>query len=272
MLQRPPCLSPLASSCVTDSRLALLLTFTQEYSEAGAVALESALRHSRRGASVTVGTVDLTDASARRLRSIAERHACDLAIRDLSGIASLFPTVGRYPPLAWTRTFATEVLPAATSRAIYLDADVIVRAPLEPLMVTDMGIAAVGAVLDDVMPTHGDRGADYVRAVGSGERSPYFNSGVLLIDTAAWKALRVGERVLEILDRRLIPIDFIDQDALNAVFSDGWHELDSTWNTLATEAAGDPHIVQFPSGVKPWETPASGRFVDEYRRIVESLP
>ena len=139
-------------------------------------------------------------------------------------------------------------------------------------MRTDLDAAPVGAVADSGMPTHGDRGLAYVRAVGSRPQSPYFNSGVMVMDLVEWEVTRVGDRVLEIVDRRLLPVDFIDQDALNAVFVDQWHALDSTWNTMAGRTSIDPAIVQFPSGVKPWDASASGRFVEEYRRLAVSLP
>jgi lipopolysaccharide biosynthesis glycosyltransferase len=256
---------------VRETSTALLLTFTEAYSEPGTVAVDSALRHASTDTTVTVGTVDLSEPSARRLRRVAKRHGVDLTIRDLADLAAPFPKVGRYPPLAWTRTVAAEILPAGTPRAVYLDADVIVRSEIAPLANCDLGSAGVAAVADPEMPTHGHRGEDYTRAVGSSPRSPYFNSGVLVIDLHVWDAIGVKDRVLELLRKRIVPIDYIDQDVLNAVFTDRWCGLPATWNTPADDSAIDPSIVQFPSGIKPWDAMATGRFVEEYRRLAGAL-
>jgi lipopolysaccharide biosynthesis glycosyltransferase len=247
----------------------LLLTFTESYAGAGAVAIESALRHAPPQTSVTVGTIDLSEPSARRLSRIADRHGIELTIADVSHLAARFPRVGRYPPLTWTRTLAVEILPAGTSRAVYLDADVIVRSGIGSLWAMDLRTTGLAAVQDSMMPTHGERGSEYVAAAGSNPITPYFNTGVMVIDLQAWAALAVGDRVLEIIDQRRLPLHFVDQDALNLIFLDRWLQMEPIWNAPADETTGDPIIVQFLGGLKPWEPSASGRFVEEYHKLAD---
>ena len=247
----------------------LLLTFTESYAGAGTVAIESALRHAPSQTSVTVGTADLSEPSARRLKRIADRYGIELTIADVSHLAARFPRIGRYPPLAWTRTLALQILPAGISRAVYLDADVIVRSGIGSLWAMDLQTKGLAAVQDSSTPTHGERGFEYVAAAGSKPTTPYFNTGVMVIDLPAWAALDVGDRVLEIIDQRRLPLEFIDQDALNLIFLDRWQQMEHTWNTPADETTGDPIIVQFLGGPKPWEPSARGRFVEEYRKLAD---
>jgi lipopolysaccharide biosynthesis glycosyltransferase len=134
-----------------------------------------------------------------------------------------------------------------------------------------MGSHSLGAVIDAEMPTHGKRGAGYAEAVGSPRHSPYFNTGVLVMDVPGWIENRVEERSLELVRDADIPLDYIDQDVMNAVFLNGWHALDTRWNVRSDLLDVDPFIVQFPSGTKPWEASASGPYVEEYRALASEV-
>ena len=47
--------------------------------------------------------------------------------------------------------------------------------------------------------------------------TPYFNSGVMVIDVGAWRAARMSQRVLEFVVTHHAALDLADQDAMNAV-------------------------------------------------------
>jgi len=59
---------------------------------------------------------------------------------------------------------------------------------------------------------------------------PYFNAGVLIIDLDSWRRAHVGERALSFIAQYRPAL--MDQDALNAVVSGQWLELDPMWNTI----------------------------------------
>lgn len=250
----------------------LFLTFTEEYAEPAGVAIESALRNATRIKSVVIGVVDLSESSTERMREIVLRHGGTLDIRQVGRLANIFPVVGRYPRLAWTRTMATRILDPSVSRAIYLDADVIVRESIDPLLDVSMMGHGLAAVADSLIPTHRDRGSRFVTTVGSDPESPYFNTGVLVIDVDHWRESNVARRVLDLVDRRAIPIDYIDQDVLNALFANDWHQLEQTWNAHPDAQVRNPRIVQFVGHRKPWDIDARGPYVDEYKRLAASLP
>jgi lipopolysaccharide biosynthesis glycosyltransferase len=108
--------------------------------------------------------------------------------------------------------------------------------------------------------------------------SPYFNSGVLVLDLD--RIRREGQ-----LDRaRRFASDFPDlcinhdQDALNVGFSEGWQTMDWRWNTVSMFQDRLPHdrfFVRHFSGHKPWGRHKAGiepTFVSAWRRSLGDSP
>ena len=120
-----------------------------------------------------------------------------------------------------------------------------------------------------------DGGPNSFRRLGLGP-APVFNSGVLLIDVAAFNAQDVLERCLAFGASHPPARIGLDQDLLNAVLHGGWAELSPVWNWQYTwasrlfEAMADAHVVHFIGPKKPWthergELPL--RFRRAYRRF-----
>ncbi|WP_377919039.1 glycosyltransferase [Bacillus songklensis] len=67
-------------------------------------------------------------------------------------------------------------------------------------------------------------------------------------------------------------IDYMDQDALNAILHDKWLELDPKWN-YTTECMerlhiDNPAIIHFTSAKKPWNS--EHPFKQEYLKYLNS--
>ena len=153
----------------------------------------------------------------------------------------------------WAKVDMLSVLPV--ERALYLDADTLVRGSLKELWATDLGDQCIGAVQDVGHPM-GHDGIDT-------DRAPYFNAGVLLLNMTKVRA-RVGD--LPTVARAMEKAPFRDQDAFNMLFKD-WLPLDLKWNAqgLGTYAKypsadrtelrlsdmDDPSIVHFTGPVYP---------------------
>ncbi len=173
-----------------------------------------------------------------------------------------------------------ELLPASVSRVIYLDADTIVCDDLAPLYDTDLGGSGLGAVVDSSSPWCAGYWGPAWRELGLRPESAYFNAGVLLIDLAAWRATRVGERSLDLL-RRSRP-RWADQDALNVLYETLWRELPRRWNVQTADYTGvspswavaraetelalkEPAIIHYHGVDKPWlhttAHPAAGQWL-----------
>lgn len=184
----------------------------------------------------------------------------------------------------WLRAFAPDLLPPDTQRAIYLDTDVLVTGDLVELYETDLGGAPVGAVLD-IQPTFAgakltvtDNGVTY------GGSLPYFNSGVLLCDIAAWRERDTPRLVLGLIERHIGRLPHRDQDALNIVFANNWKDIGLRWNNIvfgradhrgdhkraAESLAWGPGVLHFFGPRKPWTTACNGERSKELWRQFEA--
>lgn len=187
----------------------------------------------------------------------------------LEGAAGLH--VGRlFSRVMFAKMTLGTALPADAGRVVYLDADVLVRRPLEPLVALDLAGAPVGAVVDSLAGTVAHRGGVKAwRAVGLDGRTRMVNTGVLAIDLPRWRATDLDGRLLACSQQLGDELRWADQDAINIVLTTEIAELPLTWNVIHGEAARasayslfpapevddafrDPAIVHFATGHKPW--------------------
>lgn len=203
---------------------------------------------------------DLDDQSLARLRAditqpLTAHRIPDDAFTDM-------PTFGHIARSSYYRLFAADVLQG--SRALYLDSDLIVLAPLAPLLATDMAGHAVAAVINPGIIPH--------PGLGMRAGTHYLNSGVMLLDLDQWRARNIREAVTNRIRQAPQAIRFADQCGLNAVLDGNWLQLHPRYNALAhfwgerldaavsaygaqtvEETRADPAIVHFTGSSKPWQ-------------------
>ncbi len=202
----------------------------------------------------------------------------------LSGmIPDRLPASERWPRITYARIFAPCLL-ASYDRLIYLDADIYptVAAP-ELLRIALPG--GLGVVQDAATIGAGPRGisrrrSDWLAGIGL-QTDRYFNSGMLLIDRAAWIANDFSDALVSFMssygDRVFAP----DQDFLNHHFQNRWTELSPRFNyqkahfNYGYEALFQPVFLHFSSQEKPWhrETKADtahSQFFAPYRDMLEA--
>jgi lipopolysaccharide biosynthesis glycosyltransferase len=216
---------------------------------------------------------------SERSRDLIDRQAAALGLRvglaeaklpDLEYNTAFGGSRGNYLRLA-----VPQVVPDAP-RAVYLDADIVVRAPIEDLLRADLSGCPIGAVRDSVNPTlaTGDALPNW-RALGLDGSREYFNSGVMVLDLPACAAAGVFTGAFEAVADHAEHLRLWDQDALNLAVGDRWHRLARTWNTIpysalarvpwvryraesvqpATElvaAEASASIMHYVSPAKPW--------------------
>jgi lipopolysaccharide biosynthesis glycosyltransferase len=138
--------------------------------------------------------------------------------------------VHNFTSFGFLRLFLAELL-EGYRRILYLDCDVRVDGPLQPLFDIDLKGAAFAAV-DDVLTFYPPLLAKQIphRAALGIANEPYFNSGVLLVDAERWKRARMGSVAIECLARLGTLVKMPDQDALNVAFCKQWLPLSPRWN------------------------------------------
>jgi len=156
-------------------------------------------------------------------------------------------------------------------RALYVDADVVVRRDLAELFTMTMS-HAVGSVVDAHVSVMGIPSMwrpwreEHVNPM-----TPYLNTGALLIDVDRWRESQLTERIVELLERYDLPC--VDQDAINLVLGGAFDRLRPAYNSMPYhlmkllrnadlvesdvdigEAITDPAIIHFHRSFlgKPW--------------------
>jgi len=180
-------------------------------------------------------------------------------------LRSGFPLATAYNVLAPLHMLNTE------TRAIYMDADMVVTEDLSSLWKTQLN-TPVGAVLDAHIvwvaspsmwrPWHEE---------GLPPLTPYLNTGLMLMDLVKWREEKLTERTLNFLEKYELPC--LDQDALNLALRGKFDKLHPRYNSMpyhhlkmwryldAVEtqdvigaAITDPAIIHFHRSFfgKPW--------------------
>ena len=255
-----------------------------------AVAMVSMVRRLPRPDAVPVVVVDggIEAASLAWLRSVATAEGVDLWVVPTPE-DELPAGYGHVSPASHLRLICPEAVP--TERLLYLDGDVLVDADISPLLTTELGGRALGAVRDVWIDTVSHPGGvHHWEALGVDPSAPYMNAGVLAIDRNAWLDADVGRRALA--DQHHHGTLLGDQGSLNAVTAGAVHVLDVTWNAQASlldvENAPrstwrdslaarleallvDPAIVHFVGPRKPWHSWCEHPSAIAWRSVADSI-
>ncbi len=171
------------------------------------------------------------------------------------------------------RLFFPSLIPADTTKLLYIDSDAIVIGNLRELFNTNIGSAPIGAATDSG-PSPGQH-------LGISEKEKYFNAGVLLIDVKNWKEQKVTENALQFLADYPEKIKYVDQDALNATLIGKWFELDNkynfTWFDVSLqipkkELITDKVIIHYTTPNKPWHCLSRNKLRSLYHHYLKLSP
>jgi lipopolysaccharide biosynthesis glycosyltransferase len=192
------------------------------------------------------------------------------------------PRQGRFPRQASYPVLLPELLPDDVERVLFLDVDLLVLDDVTALWETDLEDRVFGAAPDGaVLHCSSVRGVKGWRGLGIPAEATYFNCGVLLIDLPRWRERGITPRVNDYLSRTT-RVDFLHQEALNAVAWNDWRAIDRRWNLLASldgrryqsppcEVWRDPGIVHYAGRMKPWRGAVGGPFDAPYRTVLERV-
>ena len=230
----------------------------------------------------------LNDAMKQRLlRSWNDsRITVEFLRPDMAQVADLMVSY-QVNTVTYLRILMPHVLPPHVTRAIYLDADMLVRRDLAVLWDEPQGAHAVLAAPDAAAPfldaaamlPNFEKCRPYLahptpitnfRELGLTGNSRYFNGGLLVVDIDQWRRENYAEQMLRVLRDHREHILWWDQYALNIVLAGRWRALDDRWNQGAhifeyptwrlspfdqatfTRLRREPWIVHFCSPSKPW--------------------
>lgn len=176
------------------------------------------------------------------------------------------------------RLFTARLLPEYADRALYLDPDMIILAPLDALYGMNMGhsLFAAARSINKVSET------TFKVRLKMPHASGYFNSGLLLMNLAALRREQNPDEVLRYIDAHRRRLVLPDQDALNALYYDRTVLLDPLrynfdtryYSLLHTASAGQISLENMPAQTcvihycgkqKPWHADYHGEIGVFYR-------
>lgn len=264
-----------------DDRYALPLSVT----------LSSGLRHVAPNGAVRVVLVDggLTPDSRRRLERVitaaSPGTSLDWHIADQGRFSGL--KVSKWGSTAnYLRLLIPEIVGDDVDRVLYLDSDLLVRSDVSLVVAETTTVDAPVLAVGDY---HHRRcatvyGLEGCQIIGVDPESPYFNSGVIVIDVSDWREQDVAGQAVDFVREHAGVMKHSDQDALNAVLANRWQPIDPLWNVMVPsidryleegrshltrdELLGAGHVLHFTGARKPWLPGYVGPAGFEYRRAL----
>jgi lipopolysaccharide biosynthesis glycosyltransferase len=194
------------------------------------------------------------------------------------------------PPAASLRLLMGSCLPETVSRIIYLDADILVCGDLTGLWQQNLDGNIACAVQDSyIQYLPAER--PFPPGVARPDR-PYFNSGVMLVDLAAWRTANIEQRCLEAFANFPAGTKWLDQQVLNLCLAGRWKRMSPVWNRQFSldlfpdwrcspysevefeHARRAPLVIHFCSYTKPWAPFCDHRPEDvrAYREVQQRSP
>lgn len=181
---------------------------------------------------------------------------------DMDSFTDQLPESPRLKNFAYWRIPAIEKLSDFYERILYLDADVFINdaSQINQLLDIPMGDHALAAVRDVHQSIQPNRITKEHRSLKL-PTTPYFNSGVLLVQSSRWKSHSLYKKVVHLTKNHRDHLFCHDQSLLNLACRGKWLELAPVWNWQYSKRNNflsemvSPKIIHFAGAVKLWHAP-----------------
>lgn len=240
-----------------------------------ACSIRQIARFGRRADGVVVCVpADVDDKAVAEVEAVADMHGVVLKVTRVEepgdlGARRVVYGKKHVTAFVFTKLRLAEILPTL-DEVLYLDVDILIRAPLDDLLGWELHHPLGGVV----------------EIAGAGEhifgtsRQPYFNGGVLRMSLERMRQERIWDQAQLILERRG-ELVMQEQDVLNLLFRNRFDNLPLVFNVFEEllleypklNNLQDPVIIHFTGPIKPWHSVSHSRYAREWRaRYAEALP
>ena len=280
-------------------RMNVLFQCDDRYAAVTGVSLTSLLENNRGAEELHIYLISdrVSEENREKFRLLAQRYGRTIEFLDMSDSSERLEAAGA-PKwcgsyAAYGRLFAVGQIEEELDRLLYLDSDTVVTADLSELYSMDLE-GAVCAMAQDALCY-----ALY-KHIGHRRDEPYYNSGVILFDAAAWKRQGCEAAVFPFIASHGAQLNFPDQDTLNAILKGKIKRLDVKYNffvqflTLGieenyyvysldkkphyysreemTRAGRSAAIYHYSTGEKPWLKDARCALAELWDRYLQLSP
>ena len=251
---------------MSKTPLKIIYASDDNYVGLTAISAVSLLKHNPE-AQINLLGYKLKPESIELIRSRVEQHGGSFCHFDVTPLISKLELlkISHYTSYAiFARMFTPELI-RTDDRVLYLDCDTLVTDCLDDLMAIDLHGHAFALALDAIHPA-------YKKVISLPPDKPYYNSGVMLMDLAAWKKHDCSRRFMEELTHPHGRIILPEQDVIARMMSDEVEPLPSKWNFLSQfilqRRKDAPAIYHFSGHTlgRPWFTSSKHPMREAYRR------
>jgi lipopolysaccharide biosynthesis glycosyltransferase len=170
---------------------------------------------------------------------------------------------------AYYRILIPELINIDIDKILYLDCDIVVLGDLIELFEINIDNYFAGVIEEKVVGIKEN--------LGLKDETPYFNSGVILINLKKWREFNISNKTISFIRENPGKIKFWDQDALNVILAGKCLVLPKKFNLLTSEIENisnikNPVIVHFSSNVKPWLFNGRNPFNNSYFYYLNMIP
>lgn len=264
---------------MTATPIHIVLTFDANFWAPAYATMRSVCLYSRRRTDLVFHLLHRTlDAEKKAdLADIEREFGARLEWHDLDrsqvfgDLAASLPQNKRLTNIVYARLMVDVLLGPSVERLLYLDCDILVRAPIEDLYAIDLKGKSIAAGRDLLGPII-FAGRDFRQNRDLFDiADPYFNAGVILIDLKRWRDRALLELVETLMASGTMARLYYDQDFLNIAFRGDWLMLDPAWNLMDPRKVHeplDPRIAHYSGEAKPWNLFSPAAFRRSYRHVM----
>lgn len=145
-----------------------------------------------------------------------------------------------------------------STKIVYLDSDLIINTDVAALFDYDLQGEVLAAPWQDGTVERALDAPFLVDKLQIQKNTPYFNSGVLLIDLSLWREMHIDDKVNKLLSRHGASCISHDQSILNALFGSNFKKLPGFYNVQASpidkpKKECQDCIIHLTGLPKPWD-------------------
>ena len=261
----------------------VLVTINKKYLEKMHVMITSLLDNCKENVDIYVLANDVKekDLSKLKIKENGKFHLIHYTNETLDNA----PTTKRYPSVIYYRLLAASFLPSSLDRVLYLDPDIIVLKDLSNLYNTRfyssyfIGSSNVKRFLSKFNELKNK----------APKKSPYLNTGVLLINLKALRKENVDKKIYEYLIKHKNLLTLPDQDILQGLYGDKVKLIDNLkynlsdrtinlYNLVHTNKKIDLswvekncYIIHYFGRNKPWNDSYKGILKQYYLKYLKEV-
>ena len=262
-----------------DTKIHIALAFDDNFWAPAYAVMRSVCLFTRRRSDLVFHLIHqpITPEHRADIEQISAEFGATLVWHDLTkselfeSIVARVPANDQWTSVVYGRLLIDTLVGPEVKRVIYLDCDMLVRAPIEELYGVDLNGFPIGAVRDTAGALIvGGKDIKNNRDIFD-PADPYFNSGMLVIDIDKWRAMDIPARIEELIASGTMARLYYDQDALNLLFKNNWQPLPPRWNTIDARHPHeglDPAILHYTGPFKPWHLVSNVAFRRIYRHVM----